>query len=151
MKVETVDPHLRDRQRLDRLGEGNAAAGIGVAGEQRLEACLRKLGLEIAGDLEDGWAGIGPVGDAGNLAFEPPRIGRLAVFEDGGLDPRGVKVLHLISRDHAAAEAADAGEIPCAGDIARLCGGAMWCMQEKDEQEGQRFCDRVQRSHRESL
>jgi len=28
MIVEAVDPHLRHRQRVDRFGEGNTAAGI---------------------------------------------------------------------------------------------------------------------------
>ena len=68
--------------------------------------------------------GLRAVGDPGDLALEPPRIGRLAVPEGCGLHPRGVKILHLISRDHAAGEAADAGKIPRARDVARLRGGA---------------------------
>jgi hypothetical protein len=149
--VEAVHPHLRDRQRLDRFRKGNAAAGIGVAGEQRLKTGLRQLGLEIAGDFQDRGSGIGPVGDARDLAFEPPCIGWLAVPEDRRLHPRCVESLHLISRDHAAGETADAGKIPGARDIARLRGGGRWRVQQEDEQEDQRPGDRVQRSHRKSL
>ena len=98
MIVEAVHPHLRDRQRVDRLGERNAAAGVGVAGEQRLEAGLGQLGLEIARHFEDRGAGIGAIGDTGDAAFQPPRVGRLVVLEGGRLHPRGVEILHLSSR-----------------------------------------------------
>jgi hypothetical protein len=63
MIVETVDPHLRHRQDVDCLGEGNRAAGVGVAGKQGLEAGLGELGLEVARDLQDRGTGIGPIGD----------------------------------------------------------------------------------------
>jgi len=34
---------------------------------------------------------IGAIGDAGDAAFQPPRVGRLAVLEGGSLHPRGVE------------------------------------------------------------
>src|SRR5207245_2953785 len=95
--------------------KGNAAAGIDVAGEQRFESGLRQLGLEIARHFQDRGAGIGAIGDAGDAAFQPPRVGGLAVLERRPLYPRRVEILHLIARDDAAAEPADAGIIFCAG------------------------------------
>ena len=136
--VEAVHPHLRDRQRVGRFREGNAAAGVGVAGEQRLESGLRQLGLEIARHLQDRGAGIGAIGDAGDAAFQPPRVGGLAVLEGGPLHPRRIKILHLISRDDAAAEAADAGIIFCADHVARLRGGVRHRAKRQGEQQEDR-------------
>src|SRR6266849_7081092 len=47
MIIETVDPHLRYRQRVDRLRERNAAAGVGVASEQRCKSGLCLFGFDI--------------------------------------------------------------------------------------------------------
>ena len=118
--VEAVDPHLRDRQHVERLGERNAAAGVGVAGEQRLEARARELRLEIARDLEDRGPGPGAIGDARDAALEPALVGRLAVLERRRLQPRRVEILHLVAGDDAAVEAADAGIVARAGDVALL-------------------------------
>ena len=111
-----------------------------------LESGLRQLGLEIARHFQDRGAGIGAIGDAGDAALQPPRIGWLAVLEDRRLHPRRVKILHLISRDHAAAEAADAGKILCARDVARLRGSVRQRAKRQGEQQEDRpeqACSRV--------
>ena len=121
--VEAVDPHLRDRQHIDRLDERNAAAGVGVAGEQRLEASLRELVLEIARDLDDRGTLAGAIGDAGRASFQPPRVDRLAVAERRALYPHGVEILHVKTGGDAALEAADTGVVLRARDVAGLRGG----------------------------
>ena len=140
MIVEAVDPHLRNRQHVDRLGEGNGAAGVGVAGEQRLEAGLGELRLEVFGDFEDRRPGIGAICDADDAPLQPPRVGRLAVLEGGRLHPRRVKVLHHIAGDDAAAEAADARIIPRARHVAGLrvgCGRR----ESREERNEDKQCD----------
>jgi hypothetical protein len=118
--VEAVDPHLRHRQRVERFGERDRAAIVGVAVQQHFEAGLLQLGLEVARDLDNRGAGIGAIGDAGDTPFEPPLVGGLAVLEGGGLQPRRVEILELIARDDAAGEAPDAGIVTRAGDVAAL-------------------------------
>ena len=124
-EVEAVGPHLRRRQDVERLGEGNAAAGVGVAGGQRLEAGLGELRLEIARHFDNGGSGRGAVGDAGDAAFGLALVGGLAVLEGRGLQPRRVEILGQIAGDDAAGETADARIIAGAGDVAllRLGGG----------------------------
>ncbi len=142
--AEAVDPHLRHRQRVDAFGEGNAAAGVGVAGEQGLEAGLGKLRLEIAGYFQDRGAGTGAIGDADDAPFEPPRIGRLAILEACCLHPRRVKVLHDIAGDDAAGEPADAGIVPCARHVAGLRGGGD-CVQAEHGGEDEHSRDVLRR------
>ena len=96
------------------------SAGIGGVGAHRREESdarglqPRLRDAKILNQLDRG-AGIGAIGDAGDAAFQPPRVGGLAVLEGGPLHPCRVEILHLIARDDAAAEPADAGIIFCAG------------------------------------
>ena len=118
--VEAVDPHRRDRQHVDAFGERDVAAGCRLAGEQRLEAGLGELRLEIARHFEHRGAGRIAVGDARHAALETARVGRLAVAERRRLQAHRVEILHLVAGDDAAGEAADAGKVPRARDVARL-------------------------------
>jgi hypothetical protein len=60
------------------------------------------------------------IGDARDTAFEPTLVGSLAILEGRGLQAHRVEVAHVIAGDNTAAEAADAGIISRARDIARL-------------------------------
>ncbi len=68
------------------------------------------------------------------------------------LHPRGVEILHLVARDDAAAEAADAREIPGARDIAGLREGAGRrepC--ESEQQQSEWACGLVRMGHGRTL
>jgi len=92
------------------------------------------LRLEIARHFQDRRPRRGAIGDAGDAPLKPPRIGRLVVLEGCSLHPRGVEILYLIAGDDAAGEAADAGKIPGARDIAGLRMGLRRNERESEQQ-----------------
>ena len=81
---------------------------------------------------------MGAIGDASDAAFQPPRVGRIAVLEGGGLHPRGVEIFHLVTGDDAAAKTADAGEILRTRDVTCLRAGGRWHVARQCDQEDER-------------
>ena len=83
-------------------------------------ARARELRLEVARDLDDRRPGRRAIGDARDAALGPALGRGLAVLERRRLQPRRVEVLHLVAGDDAALEAADAGIVARARDVALL-------------------------------